>query len=88
MHTRTDKVFAIGLTLALLGLLAGAFYLSIDMWGGMSAALDPAAVVPMILGIAFSLVVGGIVVGIFLYGRFREAKGEAPSEAIRPPDLG
>ena len=72
MHTRADKIFATILTLGLIGALVGAVVMAFRFWGGMSHALDPAAVVPLILGVLFSLVVGGIVVGIFLYGRRKE----------------
>lgn len=72
MHTRSDKIFATILTLGLIGALVGAVIKVFDFWGGMSHALDPAAVVPLILGISLSLVVGGVVVGIFLYGRRKE----------------
>lgn len=72
MNTRADKIFATLLTLGLVGALIGAVVMAIRFWGGMSHALDPAAVVPLILGVLFSLVVGGVVVGIFLYGRRKE----------------
>ena len=71
-HTLADKIFATVLTLGLIGALVGAVVMAFRFWGGMSHALDPAAVVPLILGVLFSLVVGGIVVGIFLYGRRKE----------------
>ena len=74
MHSRADKIFATLLTLALVGALIGAVVMAIRFWGGMSHGLDPAAIVPLILGVLFSLVVGGVVVGIFLYGRHKEVE--------------
>lgn len=72
-HTLADKIFATVLTLGLIGALVGAVVKVFDFWGGMGGGgLQSAAVVPLILGIGFSLVVGGIVVGIFLYGRRKE----------------
>ncbi|MFN4311635.1 MAG: hypothetical protein ACK4FK_13705 [Ferrovibrio sp.] len=75
-HTRTDKVFAVLITLALLGALAGAIVMAVRFWTGMGADFDPAATWPLIWGVALSLVLGAIVVGIFLYGRRREIRGE------------
>lgn len=79
MHTRADKIFATILTLGLIGALIGAIVMAVRFWGGMSHALDPAAIVPLILGVLFSLVVGGIVVGIFLYGRRKEIERDRQS---------
>jgi len=72
MHSRSDKIFGIGITLALLGALVGAIYMSVRFWTGMGDELEDAAVLPMILGVVLSLVVGGGVVGIYLYGRRQE----------------
>ncbi|MBX3453518.1 hypothetical protein [Ferrovibrio sp.] len=72
MHSRADRIFAIAITLALLGALLGAAYMAWRFWFGMQQDLDPAAVIPMILGVVLSLVLGGIVVAIFLYGRRQE----------------
>lgn len=72
MHSRSDKIFAIGITLALIGALLGAIYMSVRFWTGMGAELEDAAVIPMTLGILFSLILGAIVVGIYLYGRRQE----------------
>lgn len=71
-HTLADKIFATILTLGLVGALIGAVVMAFRFWGGMSHGLDPNAVLPLILGVGFSLVVGAIVVGIFLYGRRKE----------------
>ena len=79
MHTRADKIFTTILTLGLVGALIGAIVMAVRFWGGMSHALDPAAVVPLILGVLFSLIVGGIVVGIFLYGRRKEIERDRQS---------
>ncbi len=76
MHTRADRIFAIAITLALVGALLGAGFMAWRFWFGMQGDLDPAAVIPMILGIVLSLVLGGVVVGIFLYGRQKEIRGE------------
>lgn len=73
-HTLADKIFATVLSLALVGALIGAIFMALRFWGGMSHGLDPNAVMPLILGVLFSLVVGGIVVGIFLYGRAKEVE--------------
>lgn len=75
-HTRTDKIFAIVITAALVGALLGAIYMALNFWTGMRADFDPAATWPMIWGVLLSLVLGGIVVGIFLYGRRKEIREE------------
>ncbi len=72
MHSRADRIFAIAITLALLGALFGAAFMAWRFWFGMEHDLDPAAITPMILGVVLSLVLGGAVVGIFLYGRQKE----------------
>lgn len=72
--TRTDRIFAIVMTLAMLGALAVAAGMALDFWHGMPFDFDPAATVPLILGVTFSLVVGGIVVGVYLYGRRKEIR--------------
>lgn len=72
MITRTDKIFATVLTIALVVSLVAAAVMSLGFWHDMGVPFDPAATVPMILGIGFSLIVGGLVVGVFLYGRRRE----------------
>jgi divalent metal cation (Fe/Co/Zn/Cd) transporter len=76
MHSRADKIFAITITAALLGALVGAIYLALRFWTGMAADFDPAATWPLIWGVLFSLVLGAIVVGVFLYGRRKEIRGE------------
>ena len=76
MNTRADKIFAIAITLALLGALLGAVIKSFNFWTNMAADFDPAATWPLIWGVLFSLVLGGLVVGVFLYGRRKEIKGE------------
>lgn len=75
-HSRADKIFAVVITLALVGALLGAAYMALRFWTGMRADFDPAATWPLIWGVLLSLVLGGIVVGIFLYGRRREIRGE------------
>jgi hypothetical protein len=72
MLTRADKIFAIAITAALVGALLGASVMALRFWNGMPGDLDPAAITPMIIGVSFSLVVGAVVVGIFLYGRRKE----------------
>ena len=72
MHSRSDKIFGIGITLALIGAFLGAIVMSVRFWTGMGAELEEAAVIPMTLGILLSLILGGIVVGIYLYGRRQE----------------
>lgn len=72
MITRTDRIFAIVMTLAMVGALLVAAGMALDFWQGMPFGLDGAATVPMTLGILFSLAVGGAVVGIYLYGRRKE----------------
>ncbi|MBP7670291.1 MAG: hypothetical protein KA106_03415 [Ferrovibrio sp.] len=72
MHSNSDKIFGIGITLALIGALIGAAVMSVRFWTNMGADLDDAAVVPLILGVVLSLVLGGAVVGIYLYGRRQE----------------
>jgi H+/Cl- antiporter ClcA len=76
MHSRADKIFAIVITAALLGALGGAAYMALRFWTNMRADFDPAATWPLIWGVLLSLVLGGIVVGIFLYGRRKEIRGE------------
>jgi hypothetical protein len=75
MHSRSDKIFAIAITVALLGALLGAVVKAFNFWHGMAADFDPAATWPLILGVLFSLVLGAIVVGVFLYGRRKEING-------------
>ena len=72
MITRTDRIFAIVMTLAMVGALLVAAGKAFDFWQGMPFGLDDAAVVPLILGVALSLGVGGAVVGVYLYGRKKE----------------
>jgi H+/Cl- antiporter ClcA len=76
MHTRSDKIFALVITVALLGALAGAVFKAFNFWHDMNADFDPAATWPLIWGVLLSLVLGGIVVGVFLYGRRKEIRGE------------
>lgn len=76
MHSRSDKIFAFVITAALVGALVGAILKAFDFWHGMKADFDPAATWPLILGVALSLVLGGIVVGVFLYGRRKEIRDE------------
>ncbi len=76
MHSRADRIFAIVITLALLGALFGAAFMAWRFWFGMEHALDPAAILPMILGVVLSLVLGAFVLGIFLYGRQKEIRGQ------------
>lgn len=75
-HTRTDKVFAVVITLALVGALVGAAIKSFNFWHNMATEFDPAATWPLIWGVLFSLLLGGVVVGIFLYGRSKEIRDE------------
>lgn len=75
-HSRADKIFAVAITLALVGALLGAAYMAIRFWTGMRADFDPAATWPLIWGVLLSLVLGGIVVGVFLYGRSKEIRDE------------
>lgn len=72
MLTRSDKIFAIAITAALVGALVAAAAMALRFWHGMSHDLDPAAVTPLIIGVSLSLVVGALVVGVFLYGRRKE----------------
>jgi len=74
MITRTDRIFAIVMTLAMVGAFIAAAGMALDFWQGMPFGLDEAATVPMILGILFSLAVGGTVVGVYLYGRRKEVR--------------
>jgi len=76
MHSRADKIFAIVITGALIGALLGAILKAFDFWHGMGVDFDPAATWPLILGVLFSLALGAIVVGVFLYGRRKEIRGE------------
>lgn len=76
MHSRSDKIFAFAITTALLGALVGAILKAFDFWHGMGVDFDPAATWPLILGVSLSLVLGALVVGVFLYGRRKEIRGE------------
>ncbi len=75
-HSRADKIFAVVITLALVGALLGAAYMALRFWTGMRADFDPAATWPLIWGVLLSLVLGGAVVGVFLYGRRKEIRDE------------
>ena len=75
-HSRADKIFAVVITLALVGALLGAAFMAVRFWTGMRADFDPAATWPLIWGVLLSLVLGGAVVGVFLYGRRKEIRGE------------
>jgi hypothetical protein len=74
--TRTDRIFAIVMTLAMAGAFVFAAAMAFDFWHGMPFDFDPAATVPLILGVLFSLIVGGAVVGVYFYGRRREIRDE------------
>lgn len=75
-HSRADKIFAVVITLALVGALLGAIYMALRFWTGMRADFDPAATWPLIWGVLLSVVLGGLVVGVFLYGRSKEIRDE------------
>ncbi|QDO96961.1 hypothetical protein FNB15_06600 [Ferrovibrio terrae] len=75
-HSRADKIFAIVITAALVGALGGAAFMAVRFWTGMRADFDPAATWPLIWGVLLSLVLGGAVVGVFLYGRRKEIREE------------
>lgn len=77
MLTRSDKIFAIAITAALVGALLGAAVMALRFWHGMPGELDPAAVTPLIIGVSLSLVVGALVVGVFLYGRRKEIERDS-----------
>lgn len=76
MHSRTDKIFAIVITTALVGALLVAIGMAFRFWTNMAADFDPAGTWPLIWGVLLSLVLGGIVVGVFLYGRSKEIRDE------------
>ena len=73
-HSRSDKIFAVVITAALVGALVGAIFKAFNFWHGMGVDFDPAATWPLILGVLLSLVLGAIVVGVFLYGRRKEIR--------------
>lgn len=85
VHSRSDKIFAITITVALVGALLGAVYMALRFWHGMSGDFDPSASWPLFWGVSLSLVLGALVVGVFLYGRSREIRGEERS-AVRLED--
>jgi TRAP-type C4-dicarboxylate transport system permease small subunit len=86
-HSRADKIFAIGITLALVGALGVAIFMALRFWHGTTAGFDPAASWPLFWGVTLSLVLGGAVVGVFLYGRQREIRGEESSNARAKLDM-
>jgi hypothetical protein len=79
MNTRGDKIFVIGITIALVGVFLFVAFQAFDFWNSIPGALNPNAVVPMTLGIVGSLVLAAIVIGIYFRGRrdeIREAEAE------------
>lgn len=69
-----DKIFAIGISAAFVIAMGYGALKAVWFWNDMETDLDPAATVPMILGILFSLVVGALVIGVYFYGRRREVE--------------
>ena len=74
MHSRSDKIFAIGISATLVLLLAATIVMSFGFWHDIPGLLDPAAVTPMVLGILFSLIVALLIIGVYFYGRRQEIR--------------
>jgi uncharacterized membrane protein (DUF485 family) len=84
--TKGDKIFAIGLTLAMLAGFVVIIFRTVAFWDEIPGPLDPAGRVPMVLGIVGMLVLASIVVGIYFRGRrqeIRDAEAEEEAEARR-----
>ena len=73
-HVFADKVFVLSLTMALIAMLILAIVIAAHLWFSIDGTLAPGAIVPLIIGVSLSLIVGGLVVGVFLYGRRQEIK--------------
>jgi hypothetical protein len=55
-------------------------YRTIIFWDEIPGALDPDAVTPMALGIVGVLLLAGIVIGIYFWGRRREIRDAEAEE--------
>ncbi len=86
MNSRSDKIFAIGISVTLVLLLGATIVMSFDFWRDIPGLLDPAAVTPMLLGITFSLIVAMLIIGVYFYGRRQEIRdGAAKPDRTDPP---
>ncbi|HLZ66127.1 MAG TPA: hypothetical protein VKQ29_07840 [Aliidongia sp.] len=84
--TRGDKIFAIGITLAMLVGFIVIIFRAIAFWNYIPGSLDPAGRVPMVLGIVGMLILAAIIVGVYFRGRRQEiAEAEAEEARERKP---
>ncbi|HEV2677684.1 MAG TPA: hypothetical protein VGV37_24350 [Aliidongia sp.] len=84
--TRGDKIFAIGMTVAMLVGFIVIIFRAIAFWNYIPGSLDPAGRVPMVLGIVGMLVLASIIVGVYFHGRRQEiSDAEAEERANREP---
>jgi hypothetical protein len=79
--TKSDKIFAVSLTLAMLVGFIVVTVRAIAFWNYIPGELDPAGRVPMILGITGMLILAAIVVGIYFRGRRQEIRDAEAEEA-------
>jgi hypothetical protein len=78
--TRGDKIFVIGLTVAMLIGFIAIFFRSIEFWNSIPGDLDPAGRVPMVLGILGMLVLAAVIIGVYFRGRRQEIKDAEEEE--------
>lgn len=79
--TKGDKIFVIGLTVAMLVGFIVIIFRAVAFWNYIPGDLDPAGRVPMVLGIVGMLVLAAIIVGVYFRGRRQEIRDAEAEEA-------
>jgi len=70
--SKSDKIFAIGMTAALLVGFVVVIFRVVAFWNLVPGSLDPAGWLPMILGIGGMLILAAIIIGGYFRGRRQE----------------